>query len=376
MEGRGLEWRAMRYSLIYGPKRYVEYLEEGGEVEVSSHAEAALGGFFADPPLMRGRGEGHRKWSSHVALRAVALALQGGGDESEPLPWDLEGALPFPALRRLTVRSREIALSLPSVLGLLPGTRYLEGLVAVAQRGLHGSVVALDPGGDLSNWESLAWYDRASGKRVRVTTDPKDAEAVLLQTLEDRAVEYRRPPRTKPLAFVMVDPRLIKFVGRTSDVIDADLNGEENLSEKRHEFSRADVAGHLVEALQRNGTAEVARRTGLSVSTLSAIARGTSPRSRTVRRYLETLRSVERSGRTCAWEECAATITRPNQRFCSRAHADRAYRKCKKGRVSPRREENSMTCAPSIQRCLGCSALLLGAAATRGICRSCQSSGR
>jgi len=276
------------------------------------------------------------------------------------------------------VKTREMARSLPTVFRARPGTVYLEGLVSVTHRGIYGSVVTLDPGGDLSDWADFTWMDRASEKQVRVTTDPKDVGAALLQTLEDRAADYVRPPRASPLCAVVVDPRLVRTVGRVSGVIDADLDGAENPREKRHEFSRADVMAHLVDALHSEGPAAVARKTGLSVSTLSAVARGTTPSSRTIRQYVEALGSVQRGDRTCAWETCEVTITRPNQRYCSRAHVDRAYRG-RKISSSPTYDAMISTLdgfdVSVHPRCRRCSAVLLGSAATRGTCRNCESDG-
>jgi hypothetical protein len=65
----------VRCSRVFGPKRYVE-LEVDGEVEVTSHAEVALGGHYVDPPLLTGRNAvGHRRWSSLVASSAARLVL-------------------------------------------------------------------------------------------------------------------------------------------------------------------------------------------------------------------------------------------------------------------------------------------------------------
>lgn len=369
----------MRYSLLFGPKRYAEYREEGGEIIALSHAEAALGGFFVDPPLMSGRSRGHRRWSSHVAERAALHAHLGGGEARGSMPWDPEGTLPFPSLRRLSVKSRETARTLPPAQRVRPGTRYLEGLVAVTQRGLCHSVVALDPGGDLSDWAELPWYGRPSGQGVRVTTDPRDVGAVLLQTLEDRAREYEKPPRTQPLDLVVVEPKLVRVAGRVSDVIDADLDGLENLEGRRHEFSGAQIRDHFVEEIRTVGPVAFARRTGIAPSTASAIARGASPRARTLRRYVEALKSLEANERTCSWEECSVALTRSNQKYCSRAHADRDYRRRKNASRSstlmPKEEALSVSDFSGLPRCHGCSALLLGAAAARGVCRDCREGG-
>ena len=363
---------------VFGPKRYVKFSVTNDEVLLLSHAEGALGGFFVDPPKMQGRtSTGHRQWSTFVAQRAAARFADDDylGAVSA---WDEGETLPFPALRRLTVKNRQTARELPEDFHARAGTQYVEGLVAPIQRNLFSSVVALDPGGDISNWQELSWYDRSSGYQVRVTTDPTDVWAVLLQTLENRANEYVRPPRSSPLRTVVVDPSLVKFLGRTSGVIDAQLDGVKNLEDIRREFSGADVTKHLFDSLRDEGPAAVARRTGIPASTLSAIARGTSPGAKTLRHYADSLGSSQRIGNLCAREACPGKILRLNQRYCSRTCANSDYRAHQRSGSSCVKKSATMANVDFSQlpRCPGCSALLLGAAAERGVCRHCSSEKR
>ena len=154
----------MRYSIIFGPKRYVDVEMVGEEVHLVDHAEVALGGFYADPPV-----------SEAAPMRAIACGPRGplrrplvtwhAGSQSlrSTAPWDEEGGMPAPALRRLVVKSPEMLSLVPEALNPTMGTRYLEAQPSVMRRGLSGNPVALDPGGDLTGWQSLQWFDSALG---------------------------------------------------------------------------------------------------------------------------------------------------------------------------------------------------------------------
>ncbi len=135
----------------------------------------------------------------------------------------------FPALSRLRVSSPRIVASLPVALGARPGSYFVEGIVDTAFDRSGRAPVALDPGGDLAQWAGLRWLDRHAGRPLSVTTDPVAAAstgAVLLATLDDRAVAWSRRPRSEPISDVIVDPRLVVHLGRLSGVIDADDAGE------------------------------------------------------------------------------------------------------------------------------------------------------
>ena len=140
---------------------------------VTKRTETALGGFFADPATMTGRSpDGGRLWSYFAAEQMAMQALAREKDPTAlrpPSPWDIEGALPFPAIRRLAVKSPAILRTLPEQLGARPGTRYLEGIVDRRQSATSPSPVALDPGYDLAAWKDLAWKDRSGGQPIRVT---------------------------------------------------------------------------------------------------------------------------------------------------------------------------------------------------------------
>jgi hypothetical protein len=142
------------------------------------------------------------------------------------------------------------------------------------RRDISPTPIAFDPGGDLANWRDLAWVSRADGRSIRVTTDPMDQGALLLETLDARAAQWSRPPSTAPIASVTVHPDLIRRVGRVSGVIDADIDGLEDLAERRPVFDEADGLAVVQMAARRLGYRALARRTGLAESVTKRAAAG------------------------------------------------------------------------------------------------------
>ena len=220
---------------VFANKRHAEWTGDGAllmgeaddeEAELVDATEASLGGTYADPPALRGRVapvNGYRRWSMAAVRREVSYAqglARSPGALRAPAPWDEGQGSPAPALRRLVVKAPAMAKALPACLGARPGTRYLEA--QVANEGQRGVVpVALDPGGDLSGWQALAWVDRRSGQPVPVTTDALAYDNVRVATLDEKAVAWSRPSRRAPVSEVLVDPAKIRVKGRVSPVLDA-----------------------------------------------------------------------------------------------------------------------------------------------------------
>jgi len=106
-------------------------------------------------------------------------------------------------------------------------------------------VVALDPGGDLSNWIELRWVDKGTGEAVPVTADPESLEGVILETLDERAIEWSRKPRSESIESVVIDPDLVAYPGHVSGVIDAGEDGLGNLARRRPLLKDANHIGAI-----------------------------------------------------------------------------------------------------------------------------------
>jgi hypothetical protein len=357
----------MRDSIVFGPKRYVDVEIVGEGVTLLDQAEVALGGFYADPPRLQGRTEeGHRRWSTRAAEEAARHLIRDPGGQRATAPWDEEGGMPTPALRRLVVKTPEMLTLVPESLNPTMGTQFLEAKTSVLRRSLSGNPVALDPGGDLSGWRDLAWFDRRPGAEIAVTTDPTDVSSILIQSLDERAWEYTRPPRSEPIDEVVIDASLIQRVGRVSGVIDAELDGLDNVDGQRLVFDSADLTAHLKSELLELGPAAFSRRFDIASGTAQGILGGRAPSRRTLDRYARALEASDCQARTCALADCDVEVIRPNARYCSKAHADRAYRRRKLNRdTGPEMPVDEVVCAG------GCGAVLLGAARSRGTCSEC-----
>jgi hypothetical protein len=229
-------------------------------------------------------------------------------------------------------------------------------------------MVALDPGGDLADWRHLVWIERGTDARIVVTTDPDDmSEAVILETLDERAVLWSAPPRSDPIEAVTVDPLLIRHVGRVSGVIDAQEDGLLHLRERRPVYEEAKGLAAVQREARRLGKRAFARRSGLAPSAAERAVRGRPISPSNVDRALAALGTND-VGRTCAVTGCSNAVPRPNALYCSKAHRDRAYRQ---------RRTDHIDAAPDLQSgapcCAACGAIMLGAADRGdGICLTCD----
>jgi hypothetical protein len=348
-------------SVIFGPKRHVEFVVEDGVVRIVERTESTLGGFFADPPTMTGRAtDGGRIWSKAAVTREVEFVLARTTNPTavrSPASWDEGLELPAPCLRHLAATSPEVLASLPTSLGAHPGSHFLEGTVDVKRRNVDPVPVALDPGGDLSNWQTLHWVARSTGEPVRVTTDPTDVGAVLLESLAVRSANWSAPHRSEPVGLVVVHPELIRIEGRISGVLDAVDDGLADVAARRPVYSEGDPRGFLQAEAKHMKKRAFARRTGLAPTTAERLARGLSIGDHNVEVAMRAL-LAEGSVSTCALAGCERPLSRPNQRYCSRAHQDRAYR----ARRSARRPGPAVPVSPT---CPTCGLVLVGQAAQR-----------
>jgi len=307
-----------------------------------------LGGMWADPSALPGRcAEGGQAWSKAAVEREVSYAAARLADASRAtrgrVPWDMAGELPFPTLRRLIVTSPALLATLPSALGARLGTRYVEavpGMTPAAGRTVH--VVALDPGCSLADWTSLGWLDRATGKPVRVTTDPMDYDAVLLESLAARAALYGAPPQGTPVESVVVTPLSARYAGRVSPVVDANedgLPGDLAAYRVRYEDSRGLGPGQyeaLVALARFLPHADFGRLAGVTPRIAARVAAGILPKRTTVQRMLAELRRTGGawtvpSGRTCGLDGCEHQVF-GRRIYCCTAHAEAGRKRQQRSR--------------------------------------------
>jgi hypothetical protein len=314
------------HAVVFGSKRHVEVVIGPHESEVADRTEANLGGFYADPPKMTGRAEDRgRVWSLEAVRIEVAYALDRQRNPTRALraraPWDEGQRLAFPAVRRLAVVSPEVLRSLPVELRARLGTRYLEAVLdRWFRRHTGGSPVALDPGDDLARWQELRWLDRTTGEPLCVTTDPSDPGAVLLASLASKAAEWSRPPSHEPVGEVVVDPLLVRHLGRISGVIDAEIDGlPSDLGSRRPHYEDVDDRQRQAVAAYASalGKRAFGRRTGLPATVSERAARGGTISKANLRKALRGLRVVDRGTGRCASEGCTRPVFRSGARYCS-----------------------------------------------------------
>lgn len=337
-------------SVVFGPKRHVEWVAGPDGPALVDWTEAGLGGAFADPAAMVGRcAEGGRGWSKAVALREAAHAEAKLADPKHArrgrVPWDQDADEAFPTLRRLQVTSPVTLASLPDGLGASLGSRYLEAVPDVLAGGGR-SVVALDPGGALEDWPALRWLDRSTGEPVRLTTDLAAAGhggVVVAEALTVRASSYGTPARADGVEGVIVTALSVRYRGRVSGVIDAATIGEPGeLRANRPEYidarglgaGQAEALVTLAKALSHN---EFARRGRTTPRVARRIADGQLPAPRTCRRIVHALGDAEVAdldGRRCALEGCDRPVDRPNARYCGSTHRATARKRRQRQKVS------------------------------------------
>jgi hypothetical protein len=229
-----------------------------------------------------------------------------------------------------------MARALPACLGARPGTRYVEGEVDITRRGLCSTPVALDPGGDLANWEHFGWVDKATGTPLRVTTDPLDQDAVLLTTLDAKGADWSRPRRTLPIQEVVVDPRRVRRVGRVSGVIDADSDGlPGDLVARRPVLQDAERLGAVHDEAKRLGSRAFSRITGLPLTVAERASTGQPVSARNVAKALAALGQLSRSHfPLCDAQRCEEPVTRKGAKYHASRCRDREKKRRKRARLS------------------------------------------
>jgi hypothetical protein len=311
--------KAPLHSIVFGPKRHIEFVEGAGGPELVGFTEANLGGQFVAPPDLPQRGDdGHYDWVKAVAEREVRYALDRvrspKGAYRRGVPW-----APLPSLRRLPVTTPEVLAGLPKSLGARPGSCYL---AATPYYRRDREVVTLDRGASPSDWPRLAWADRSTGLPVPVTL-ALDGSALALEPLSTRAVDWTKPARGAPISEVTLDPLLVQHVGRVSGVIDAHLLGlTGELESYRPRYDDADRQAAVQKRAAAMGARAFQRTTGLPLTVAERAALGRPISRANVTKALGALRIDDGSARRCALEGCGHPVFRARALYCTcREHA-------------------------------------------------------
>ncbi len=108
---------ALLHTIVFGPKRHMEFIEGAGGPELVGFTEANLGGQFMAPPDLPDRDDDdHYDWVRAVAEREVRFALDRERSPKSAYRPSLSWS-PFPSLRRLPVTTPEVLAGLPKSLG-------------------------------------------------------------------------------------------------------------------------------------------------------------------------------------------------------------------------------------------------------------------
>jgi hypothetical protein len=323
---------APTFALSLGPKRWVlAWREPDGALTVVSHTEHIIAD-HVPPPTMSGlHADGRGAWTAEAA-RAHAARVEAGATRLGLLAFEHGDGADFPALQRRQPPTPKDAADMPAAFEARPLARVVWG--GPASISSSARPVALDPGGDCSDWRKWTWFDTRSGEPVHVTTDRADldryhgrARVVILDTLRDKAEAWtRHKPWALPEVIVR-DPRLVLSVGRAA--------GRYRAGEPDTVQHGGDAAALLVEAARRHGPTRFSRLTGIPLRNAKRYVAGTArPQARTIARartYLHNtigrgslapLLDIADQPRTCETDGCPSLVA-GKARFCEHCRKKR-----------------------------------------------------
>ncbi len=206
--------------------------------------------------------------------------------------------------------------------------RYVSG---VPEHRRDVGPVALDPGGDLAEWQNIDW--RGVRGPVAATVDPADAglsndgtEQVLLSNLGGKATRWLGPRVVDERSSVVVEPELIRRVGRSGALIEAQLaDPSADTSDLRAVYSEGDPVCYLARQVRTLGPRVFARATGVSPRSAERIRDGKKVRPSTVRAAIASLRIVTSGTPRCPVDD--KPVFRRGATYCSAACRSTARRR-------------------------------------------------
>ena len=326
------------HGLVLGIKRYVLATldDEGDLLEVIEATEHALGGSVVDPSKMAGHdAEGHRRWTravAGVAVRQEVMRSRGQSLIIDRWPWEDADELPFPSIGRVQAATPETLASVRKRIGVRPFGLFLEGHT---RREGDPAPIALDPGTDLSECQSLDWLDGA-GRRA-------DFDADALDNLGGKSHRWLRPRPLDDTAELVVIPELIRRVGKAGGVIEAEIVSlDADTSDIRAVYDDGEAEAFVVRRAIEVGPQSFSRRWDIPVDTAKSWTSGRKrPEADSVRRVLRAMRirtsntptcpvdghPVFRAGTRYCSPKCRATAAKRRQREKSAAPATMSHRK-------------------------------------------------
>jgi hypothetical protein len=302
---------------IFGAKKY-GIVDEAGKVV--AHTESGIGG-FAPPPGFTTRGLDGR----YVITAEIAGAhVQRGDGLLPPLSWEKVDPH-WPALERHSLSTPDAVAELPEIFGRRPFARVIEAIATNDD----AHPVALDPGGELLDPDELGFYDARTERSVPISTNPEDLNAVVVDSLRARAVEWGRPAERDCPELVILDPLLERLVGKSGGLF-VDKSPQAV-------YRDVDAAEVLVAAAGKLGAPVFGELTGLPPRTARAIADGRRPVQATVDQAMRALEqrfgrdalvrlldlAEEAASIQCSWPGCGEPTTRPGATWCA-AHRRRS----------------------------------------------------
>ena len=312
-------------------KRYViGTLDEKGDglAEVVKASEHGLGGQIVDPPRLPGRGPDGRLWTEEVAAEVLrqAIARRRGIERPvvEPWPWDAEGEDCFPQLQRCQAASPETVEDVADRYGvsLRPFGLYVRATPGVVS---DPPLVAIDAGGDLHDWRSLAWRGEGGDPVGSPEVASRHVRSLhSLRSVDEKALAWMRPRALPVRPVTITDRRGIRWVGKGGRLVEARASGDlETPSETlRVAYSGLDgLRSLVVERVRAIGPAAFATafstpRFTLSPETVRDWHRGRrSPSDAWVKRLLPSLGLDD--GRRCGLDGCDHPVARANAIYCS-----------------------------------------------------------
>jgi hypothetical protein len=273
-------------------------------------------------------GDGRHRWTRAVAAVAVRreIARSRGTTLVVPLwPWEDADEPRFPSIGRVQATTPETLTAIRRRIDVRPFGLFLEGHARLA-RGT--APVAVDPGTDLAEWQSLDWRDGSGG--------PAHVDDNALGNLGGKAHRWLRPHPLDNRSEVVVVPDLIRRVGKAGGVIEADLVGPAaDTSGVRAVYDEGDAAGFVARHAAEIGPRAFARTAVVSKRAAQRLKDGKPVQAATIRRALRNLRI--RTSQTPICPVDGRPVFRVGARYC----APRCKAAAKKRRQRERAEETS-----------------------------------